>query len=378
MKIIVVGLRGFPQVQGGIEKHSEHLYPLLAKYGCQTTVAVRSPYMKNYQGDLWRGVQLKRIWAPKIGGIETFVHTFLGVAYAILKKPDIVHVHAIGPSFWVPLLRLFNQKVIVTIHGLDYERQKFGFIARTILLLGEKWAIKYANKCIAVSQSVADKLSTKYQVNLAVIKNGIDPPVIIKDTDFVRCCNLLPGKYILLVSRIDPDKRHIDLMEAFEKANLNGWKLVLVGSSDHPNKHERKVLNKAANTKNVISLGFRTGKELAELYSHAALFVLPSAKEGFPIALLEALSYGLKTIASDIPPNLEVGMKQEHYYKLGDINELTEKLKLFSQEDSEITKKNRREQLLEHYSWDKIAKQTLNIYHVVLNKNVEKIINDCK
>ena len=171
MRIIVVGLRGFPKVQGGIEKHSEHLYPLLAKYGCQVTVTVRSPYMKHYQGNLWRSVHLKRIWAPKIGGLETFVHTFLGVSYAIFQKPDIVHVHAIGPSFWVPLLRLFNQKVIVTIHGLDYERQKFGFIARTILLLGEKWAIKYASKCIAVSQSVADKLRAKYKVNLAVIKN---------------------------------------------------------------------------------------------------------------------------------------------------------------------------------------------------------------
>lgn len=366
MRIIVVGLRGFPNVQGGIEKHAEHLYPLLAKYGCQVTVVVRSPYMKNYPGSLWQDVQLKRIWAPKIGGLETFVHTFLGVSFAIFKKPDIVHVHAIGPSFWVPLLRLFNQRVIVTIHGLDYERQKFGLFAKTILLLGEKWAMKYANKCIAVSHSVANKLKTKYETKLAVIKNGIDPPVIIEETDFVRNCSLVPGKYILLVSRIDPDKRHFDLIEAFENANLDNWKLVIVGSSDHPNKHEKKVLHKIENTKNVISLGFRTGKELAELYSHANLFVLPSAKEGFPIALLEALSYGLNTIASDIPPNLEVGLNQEHYYKLGDIKELAEKLKRFCQEDNAFEKENRKKQLLKQYSWDSIAKQTLTVYKEVM------------
>jgi glycosyltransferase involved in cell wall biosynthesis len=368
MRIIVVGLRGFPKVQGGIEKHSEHLYPLFVENGCQIAVVVRSPYMRNYPGSLWRGVQLRRIWAPKIGGLETFAHTFFGVLYAIFKRPDIVHVHAVGPSFWVPLLHLFNQKVVVTIHGLDYERKKFGLVAKTILLLGEKWAAKYANKCIAVSQSVADKLRTKYKIDLAVINNGIDSPLLIQETNFIRNYNLAPSKYILLVSRIDPDKRHIDLIEAFEQANLNNWKLVLVGNSDHPNKFEKEVLNKAANTKNVISLGFRTGKELAELYSHAALFVLPSAKEGFPIVLLEALSYGITTLASDIAPNLEIGLAPEHYYQLGNINELTEKLEQYCQEDNEIDRKHRRERILKLYSWEEIAKQTLTVYQEVMQQ----------
>lgn len=366
MRIIVVGLRGFPKVQGGIEKHSEHLYPLLVKNGCQVMVVVRSPYMKNYSGSLWRGVQLKRIWAPKIGGLETFVHTFFGIIYAIFKKPDIVHVHAVGPSFWVPLLHLFNQKVVVTIHGLDYERKKFGLVAKTILLLGEKWAAKYANKCIAVSQSVADKLTAKYEMNLAVINNGIDSPVLVEETNFIHHCKLEPSKYIMLVSRIDPDKRHIDLIEAFEQANLNNWKLVLVGCSDHPSKFEKEVLNKAANTNNVVSLGFRTGKELAELYSHAALFVLPSAKEGFPIVLLEALSYGITTLASDIAPNLEIGLAQEHYFKLGNINELAEKLKQYCREDNGIDRKLRRERILKLYSWEEIAKQTHTVYQEVM------------
>lgn len=372
MRIIVVGLRGFPKVQGGIEKHSEHLYPLLAEKGCQVTVVVRSPYMKNYAGSFWRDVQLKRIWAPKIGGLETFVHTFFGVLYAILNRPDIVHVHAVGPSFWVPLLRLFNQKVVVTIHGLDYERKKFGLVAKTILLLGEKWAAKYAHKCIAVSQSVADKLRAKYKINVAVINNGIDSPLLIEETNFIHSCNLVPSKYILLVSRIDPDKRHFDLIEAFERANLNNWKLVLVGSSDHPNKFEKEVLNKVANTNNAISLGFRTGKELAELYSHAALFVLPSAKEGFPIVLLEALSYGITTLASDIAPNLEIGLEQEHYFKLGNINELTEKLKQYCREDNEIDRKHRRERILKLYSWGEIAKQTLTVYQEVMQQEQSK------
>jgi len=122
-------------------------------------------------------------------------------------------------------------------------------------------------------------------------------------------------------------------------------------------------------------LGFRTGQELAELYSHANLFVLPSAKEGFPIALLEALSYGLNTIASDIPPNLEVGLNQEHYYKLGDINELTEKLQRFCQEDNALERENRKKQLLKQYSWDSIAKQTLTVYQEVMQPEKKDQIN---
>ena len=163
--------------------------------------------------------------------------------------------------------------------------------------------------------------------------------------------------YIVAVGRFVPEKGFHDLIHAY-KAIDTDIKLVLVGDADHESDYSTK-LKKLAKENNVVLTGFQSGIDLRSIFGNARLFVLPSYHEGLPIALLEAMAFGLNVLVSDIPANKMVNLNSEEYFKLGDINDLQEKItyKLNRQEF-----KDYRHLIEEKYNWDKIAKETLMLY----------------
>lgn len=367
MRVMFLGLRGFPQVQGGVEAHAEHLCPLLVEMGCEVTVIVRSSYMPAGMGDGWRGVRFVRVWAPQSKGLEAVVHTFLGVLVAAVRRPDILHIQAIGPALMTPLARLLGLRVVVTHHGPDYDRQKWGGFAKWVLRTGECWGMRWSNARIVISRVIRTLVREKHGADSVLIPNGVVLPGLPQGRATLDAFGLEPGCYVVLVSRLVPEKRHLDLIEAFRRAALPGWKLVIVGASDHPDAYVQSVLDAAKATPGVVCTGFQSGARLAELFGRAGLFVLPSSHEGLPIALLEALSYGLPVIASDIPANLEVGLPPEHYFPLGDVVALAERLleyagRSLTLKDREV----RRQWVGERYDWGTIARQTLDAYRAAL------------
>ncbi len=364
LNVMMMGLRGFPNVQGGVEKHAENLAPLLVSLGCNVEVIVRSPYHQGSEGKEWGGIKFTSIWAPKQKGLEAILHSFLGVLYAAVKRPDILHIHAIGPALMTPLARLLGLRVVVTHHGADYERQKWGFFARKILQLGEWMGMRFSNGRIVVSKVIRDLVVRKHGVYSAYISNGVVMPTEPASESFIQSFGIEKNKYILMVSRFVPEKRHLDLINAFNLANLSDVKLVLVGESDHPDQYVVNVKNEAAKNKNIVLTGFQTGETLASLYQHAAVFVLPSSHEGLSISLLESLSYGLPTIASRIPANLEVGLSQACYFELGNVPQLADllayKMQLSHQSvDERATILN---WVSDEFNWHKIAMKTLREY----------------
>jgi glycosyltransferase involved in cell wall biosynthesis len=366
VRVIFLGLRGFPGVQGGVETHAEHLCPLLADLGCEVTAIVRSPYMPPEKGASWHGVRFVRVWSPKSKGMEAIIHTFLGVLVAAWQRPDVLHIQAIGPALMTPLARLLGLKVVVTHHGPDYDRQKWGRFARLVLRLGERWGMRLANERIVISEVIREITQAKHGRTSVLIPNGVKLPELAVSDNIIRQFGLEPGKYVLLVSRLVPEKRHLDLVEAFRNANIPGWKLVLVGAADHPDAYTQRVLETARGGQDIVCTGYQTGVALSELYSHSGLFVLPSSHEGLPIAMLEALSYGRPVVASDIPANLEVGLPAECYFKLGDVSELAQKLCEFSARS--LTAKQveqRRMWVVERYDWRHIGERTLAVYREV-------------
>jgi glycosyltransferase involved in cell wall biosynthesis len=367
MKVAMTGLRGFPQVQGGVETHAEHLCPLLREAGCEVEVIVRKPYMPPEKGDEWKGVRFRRLPAPRSKGLEAIVHTFLSVLYAgIVSRPDVLHIQAIGPAMLTPLARLCGLRVVVTHHGPDYDRQKWGAFAKWVLKTGEAWGMRFAHRRIVISEAIRALVMEKYGLDSDLIPNGVTLPDLPATTGALRQFGLTPGRYVLLVSRLVPEKRHLDLIAAFSAARLEGWKVVLVGASDHPDDYVRQVLSVAEATPNVVATGFQTGLALRELYAHAGIFVLPSSHEGLPIALLEALSFGLPVVASDIPANLEVGLDAAHYFPLGDTNQLAVRLSGFAQIPPNRSWRLRtREWVGRKYDWQRIARQTLLTYQSV-------------
>lgn len=366
LHVMMMGLRGFPGVQGGVETHAEHLCPLLVKMGCEVTVLARAPYQHQETGPEWNGVKFVSLWTPKAKGLEALLHSFFCVLYAAIKRPDILHIQAIGPAIVTPLARLLGLRVVVTHHGPDYERQKWGRVGRLVLKTGEFCGMRFSNGRVVISKVIADLVRDKYDVKTSLIPNGVVLPELPDSVNALVEFGLVRRKYVLLVGRLVPEKRHLDLIIAFLRAGLHDWKLVIVGGSDHPDAYYREVMGRVAKNLNVVMTGFQTGLSLRELYAHAGLFVLPSSHEGLPIAMLEALSYGLPVLASDIPANLEVGLPHSNYFPLGNIEELSRKLRVMSISSSENAGNASRVWVTQHYDWPSIARKTIEVYKASL------------
>ena len=280
-----------------------------------------------------------------------------------MEAPDILHFHAIGPALFVPLARLLGLYVVVTHHGSDYKREKWGWFASTMLKLGERFGMRLSQQGIVISKSIRSEMQSLHNKTCSLIPNGVEIPEIRAPGSLLASLGLQKGRYVIMVSRFVTEKRQLDLIEAFNRLALDEWKLVLVGSLETGDAYIAKVLSAAKNEKNVVLTGFQTGNDLKELYSNAGVFVLPSSHEGLPIALLEALSYGLRSLASDIDANLELELPDQNYFSLGDTSNLAERLlALVNREWKTEHIQAQRAWIAENYNWDTIARQTNAVY----------------
>lgn len=358
-RVFVIGVRGFPNIQGGIETHCENLYPHIVNDQIDVVVLARKAYVSSRQS--YKGVKLIPIWSPVTPGLEALVHSFLAVVYSIVCRPDILHIHAIGPSIFAPLARLFGLRVVCTHHGFDYEREKWGVVASLILRLGELMAAKFSSRFIAVSELACSRLSKDYNRDVIAISNGVDIHESEESSDILDHLGISPQKYFLSVSRIVKEKRQLDLINAFKSIENSEFKLVLVGGDGGDAEYWARVVEATDNQDNILLAGLQTGKDLRTLYRNTRAFVHASSLEGNPIVLLEAMSYGLPIIASDIPPNVEIGLDQSEYFKVGCIEELAGKMAgliscdmVFDLEKINIIRSR--------YSWGSKAKDTLMVY----------------
>lgn len=367
MKIFVTGTRGIPDIPGGVEKHCQELYPRIAGKGHNVFLICRDSYTA-CRPDAWRGVRLGYCFAPRVKSLEAIVHTLLSLIKALKHRPDIVHVHAIGPSLLIPVARLMGFKVVMTHHGHDYDRQKWGKAAKFALKLGERLGAVYADEVIVISRPIAEVLKKLTGRETNLIYNGVTLPERNSARTFLDKMGLLPGKYILAVARFVPEKGLHDLIAAFRQTD-NSSRLAIAGDADHKTEYSRDLRKIAAQDERIVLTGYITGDPLEQLYSNAKLFVLPSYHEGLPIVLLEAMSYGLPVLASDIPANLEVKLPEDRYFRCGDVGDLAAKmLCLLEKGWTDEEKQSVYKKISENYDWEKISDQTVRVYRKVLGR----------
>ena len=365
MKLCAIGLRGIPDVMGGIESHCQQLYPRLVAQGTEVTILARSPYVKNKPYE-YQGVKVIPVWAMRHKFLETFLHTFVAIFYArLFVHPDVIHLHAIGPALFTPLARLLGMKVVVTHHGADYDRQKWNAFAKGLLKLGETMAIKFANKILVVGKSLTERLqqqNPKQAHKIEFVPNGaladFDNNVSLNDLQATGL-DIEAQNYIVTVGRFVPEKGFHDLVQAYLLTDIP-QKLVIVGSTDHQDEYSRKLLSHASDR--VIFAGRRDGEQLKALYKFAKLFVLPSYHEGLPIVALEAISADTPVLLSNIMPNLDIELDAENYFNVGDHADLARKLAL------DIPKAPKAD-ILAKYDWDKIAQQSLSLINQAVKKS---------
>lgn len=357
MKIVVTGTRGIPNIMGGVETHCEELFPRIVSSEYNITIIRRKSYVKDDLHE-YKGVKLIDIETPKKKSFEAIIHTFKAILKAKKLHADIIHIHAIGPALVTPFARLLGMKVVFTHHGPDYDRDKWGKLAKFMLKLGERMGTMFANEVIVISNVINNILITKYKrKDCHLIYNGVPEPEFCDYPQYFEELGIEAGKYVLGMCRFVPEKNLHHLVEAFSRINAKGCKLVLAGDTDFEDEYSLN-LKKEAQKHGVVLPGFIKGQKLHSLLTHARCFVLPSSHEGLPIALLEAMSYKLPVIVSNIPANLEVNLNPENYFKVGDINELANKIQKNVQESFK-----RIEYDMTKYNWNTIAQQVISVYN---------------
>ena len=366
MKIVVTGTRGIPNIMGGVETHCEELFPRIAAQGHDVTVIRRKNYVHDDLTE-WKGVRLVDIETPKKKSFEAIIHTFRAINKAKKLRADVLHINAIGPALLVPYAKLLGLKVVFTHHGPDYDRDKWGFAAKTMLKLGESMGCKFADHVIVISNVIKNLIAERCgrTKNVHLIYNGVPEPEICDYPEYFEELGIKKGKYVLGMCRFVPEKHLHDLVDAFVKLKTehripDDVRLVLAGDTDFEDDYSRSLKQKAREC-GVVLTGFIRGRKLHSLLTNALCYSLPSSHEGLPIALLEAMSYHLPVITSAIPANLEVGLEPSSYHKVGDVNALADKICAITSKPMQRINYD-----MSKYDWDVIAKQVSDIYQLLL------------
>lgn len=350
----VIGLRGFPDIQGGVEKHCEALYPRIA--GETFRVYRRRPYITDKAGGRYPNIRFSDLPSTRLAGFEATLHTFLASVSCAFRRPKAVHVHNIGPGLFIPLLKMFGLKVVMTYHSTNYEHEKWGRAARAILRLGERLSVRWADRIIFVNRRQFDRLSPLYPGKCVFLPNGVNPMSPAREDGYIRSLGTQPGKYLLAVGRLTPEKGFDHLVKA---VNLVGEDvtLIIAGGSDNDDSYARRL--RELDTKGrVIFTGNVQGEALRQLYTHARLYILSSINEGFPLVLLEAMQQSLPVLASDIPASHIPGITR--FFRPADPQSLADAITDYLAAHPEA---ERVSYDMTPYNWDTIARRTLAIYN---------------
>lgn len=373
LRIAMIGHKRIPSREGGVEIVVEELSVRMAQKGHRVEVYNRYGHHvsgKKYDDEYgwkgrkyYKGVRVRIIPTFQSSSLNAIVYSFLATLRALFTKYDVLHYHAEGPCAMLWLPKMFGKRVVVTIHGLDWQRAKWGNFASRVIKFGEKMAARHADEVIVLSRNVQQYFKEKYGREVTYIPNGINRPERRK-ADLIReKYGLERDGYFLFLARIVPEKGLHYLIEAYQKLDTDK-KLVIAGGNSQAVEYMEQIHEMAAKDDRILMTDFVQGQTLEELYSNAYAFVLPSDVEGMALSLLEAMSYGNCCLVSDIPENTEVVEEQALHFRKGDVKDLWEKLQyLLEHPDTvERLRSGSADFICGKYNWDEVVDETLRLY----------------
>jgi len=379
MKIYFIGQKGIPAVGGGVESYVDNLAARLAKKGHEVFVYTRWSY-SDRRRKTYKGVNLINLPSLSTKNFDTISHTLLASIHVLFRKADIIHYHSIGPSslLWLPKIFKRSTAFVSTFQSQCYLHAKWGRLAQGYLLFGEYILCRLSDVVIVPSYILQKRCQQLYNKVAVHIPNGVTIEPKVNNGSLAKW-NLKKGSYIIAVSRLVRHKGLHYLIAAYQKLNTDK-KLVIVGDGAFTDDYVRELKDLARNNKNIIFTGNQHGKILQKLYSHAYAFVQPSESEGLSIALLEAMSYGLPVLASDIEENVEAIDNNGIFFSSGDVRELENKLNYMLNNKEAIKKigKQAKIEINEKYNWDKLFKEVLEVYQNSAKKEKNIKINNSK
>lgn len=366
MKITMLGHKRIPSREGGIEIVVEELSTRMVKLGHSVTVYNRNG--KHVSGgkvektDEYKGVKIKRVLTIDHKGLAAMTSSFFATLAASFSNYDVIHIHAEGPAFFSFIPHFLHKKVIVTIHGLDWDRAKWSGFAKWYIKQGEKNAVKYADEIIVLSEGVKEYFRKEYGRETRFIPNGVNRPEK-REAQEIKKWGLEKDNYILYLGRIVPEKGGHYLIQAYKNIKINK-KLVIAGGISDTAGYGKELKDLTAGDDRIIFTGFVQGQVLEELYSNAYIYCLASDLEGMPLSLLEAMSYGNCCLVSDIDECKEVVEDKGVTFRKSNVEDLKEKLEwlIGHEEEVEKYKAEAAEFICSKYNWDDVVEKTVGLY----------------
>lgn len=366
----MLGHKRIPSREGGVEIVVEELATRMVRQGHEVTCYNRTGHHvcgKEFDPKkmkVYRGVRLKKVFAINRKGLSAASASIAATLRAVCGGYDVIHFHAEGPCAMLWLPKLFGRRCVVTIHGLDHRRAKWGFFASCYIMLGERVAVRFADEIIVLSRGVQKYFKDTYGRKTRFIPNGVTRPRR-READLIRRkFGLKKDGYILYLGRIVPEKGLLYLIEAYRRLHTDK-KLVIAGGTSDTNRYVGEMRKLADGDDDILFTGFVQGAMLDELYSNAYVYALPSDLEGMPLSLLEAMSYGNCCIVSDISECTDVVEDKAMVFKKGDAADLAKKLQQACDDEAMVKEYRRQaaEFVCNKYSWDDVVAKTLDLYY---------------
>lgn len=374
MKIAFIGHKRIPSREGGIEIVVEELSTRMAARGHQVVVYNRKGHNvagaefdnesnRENRPYTYKGVKVVPVTTIDAKGMAALTSSFFATLKAIKARPDVIHYHAEGPCVMLRLAHWFGIRTVATIHGLDWQRAKWGRFASWYLKFGERTAARCADEVVVLSRNMQRYFRDTYGRETRFIPNGIERSEPVRADIITQRYGLEKDGYILFLGRIVPEKGVHYLIEAFKRLDTDK-KLVIAGGASDSSEYYEQIQSAVASDPRIILTGFVEGRMLRELYSNAYMYVLPSDLEGMPMSLLEAMSYGCCCLVSDIPECTEVVEDHAAVFRHGDVDDLERQLSalIAAPERVNAMRKNASEFVCAKYSWDSVTTRTLALY----------------
>lgn len=369
LNIAMLGHKRIPSREGGVEIVVEELSTRMVALGHHVTCYNRvGHHVSGKEFDVkglkeYKGVKLKTVLTLNRKGFAALTASISGAIKAAFGKFDVIHFHAEGSCAMIWLPKLMGKRCIATVHGLDHQRAKWGKIAKTYIMIGEKCAVKYADEIIVLSEGVQKYFMKTYERETRFIPNGVNRSKIREPEEIKRKWGLEKDSYILFLGRIVPEKGLRYLVEAFKEIRVDK-KLIIAGGSSDTDAFLNELKDMCKDDDRVIFTGFVQGQVLDELYSNAYIYTLPSDLEGMPLSLLEAMSYGNCCVTSNIDECAAVVEDKAIIFKKSDINDLREKLQELCDNVRlvQMYKAEAAEFICNKYGWDDVVEQTVGLY----------------
>ena len=366
LRITQIGSRGIPGHRGGVERVIEAVAPRLVKLGHDVTVCCAS--WSPYRQPEFEGVRLRFIASVRSKYFDTFIRSALATIREIFEPAGIVHYHGSGSAPLALLARLAGKKVVVTIHGLDWQRQKWNILGHWFLRFGEWAAVRLPHRTVVVGSALKEIIDARFNADVTYIANGVERRTL-RAPDKIRQLGLGARDYILYLGRLVPEKQCHVLIDAFRRMRSRGdMKLVIAGPAWHSVDYYESLRERASGDQAVVFTGEVDEDTLEELYSNCYAYVLPSEVEGMSLALLDAMAFGACVVASDISANADVVLTSGALFRTGSCEDLATKLDdlVARPEAAAAYRTAARERITSAYDWDVVTRQWAALYRSMM------------